>query len=827
MRIHIAPIVIHETPSDVSRWRFIVEFQKKYFMENIMRDITETNQVIPPVMHGRSLDYAAEIERFQSEIIKSGLVPPREILADGQIHRFSSNGKTTDNAGWYVIFTDGIPAGVFGCWRTGINIRWSSVNEAKLNQSQKLEFNKKIEEAKKLREQEEERNSAKARIRANQIWEQSTEAPATHPYLQSKKVQPHGLKLSRGKLVVPLYDQDHNLQSLQFIGPGGEKKFLGGGRVKACYYPVGGAPDKILYVAEGFATAATVQEATESSVAVAFNANNIKSVAKALHEKFPNLEMVICADDDHMTDRNPGITKAREAALEVKASIAVPNFGDIRGKDETDFNDLYQVKGLKAVRTCVELNRMTTDEFGEGTNLAILAELAGNWEAEPEPVLPQKKSSQQFPLESFPPIIRDAVTETLEYTQVPVGFACSTALGVAAVSVQHLAMVARDPQTVGPVSLYILSILRSGERKSTIFRKMWQGVRDRQQELYEEWEHYEANDHNQVDPILGAESPPRILFEDATVQGLALEISTGVKSVLLSSSEGGTIFGGIGMRGDALMGAMACLNKAWDAEPQSMTRKQAVSTYLDNYRVSCLISSQRETLQEWLRKSAGLAEGMGFLARFLICVPKTTIGDRLYVPAPEFTPKLDAFIEMCHSHLRTKTDLATVPTLNMSSEAQKVWVDYFNFIEAAQGKEGPYEYNTAAASKIAEQAARIAGVFTLFGNENPKEIDVYTMKMGIDVAQWFLEESLGLAGEMGISQVQRNAANLLDWLKKLEQDDEEPLKLSDLLQIGPRCIRSKKERDAAVEILCTYGWIQIRNWKNRKVILLHPLIKKS
>ena len=70
MRSHIPPIVIHETPSDVSRWRFIVEFQKKYFMENIMRDITETNPVIPPVMHGRSLDYAAEIERFQSEIIK-------------------------------------------------------------------------------------------------------------------------------------------------------------------------------------------------------------------------------------------------------------------------------------------------------------------------------------------------------------------------------------------------------------------------------------------------------------------------------------------------------------------------------------------------------------------------------------------------------------------------------------------------------------------------------------------------------------------------------------------------------------------------------------
>ena len=103
--------------------------------------------------------------------------------------------------------------------------------------------------------------------------------------------------------------------------------------------------------------------------------------------------------------------------------------------------------------------------------------------------------------------------------------------------------------------------------------------------------------------------PSKILFEDATLQGLAKEIETGVRSVLMSSSEGRTVFGGIGMRGEALMEALAFLNKAWDAEPQSMTRKQAESTFLEFYRLSCLISSQRETIQELLSKNAGLAEG--------------------------------------------------------------------------------------------------------------------------------------------------------------------------------------------------------------------------
>ena len=124
-----------------------------------------------------------------------------------------------------------------------------------------------------------------SRSKAKEIWDQSTEATDDHPYLLSKKVQNHGLKLSEGKLVVPLYDENSDLQSLQFISQTGEKKFLPGGRTKGCYYPLGGIPEKTLYVAEGFATAATIQETVGGSVAVAFNANNLKPVAISLREK--------------------------------------------------------------------------------------------------------------------------------------------------------------------------------------------------------------------------------------------------------------------------------------------------------------------------------------------------------------------------------------------------------------------------------------------------------------------------------------------------------------------------------------------------------------
>jgi hypothetical protein len=218
---------------------------------------------------------------------------------------------------------------------------------------------------------------------------------------------------------------------------------------------------------------------------------------------------------------------------------------------------------------------------------------------------------------------------------------------------------------------------------------------------------------------------------------------------------------------------------------------------------------------------------MGFLARFLICVPESTIGSRVYKQAPEATPKLDRFTDQCLKKLRQKTDLGNPRILNLSDDAHRVWVEYFNFVEAAQGKDGPYEYHTAAASKSAEQAARIAAVFTLLSEDHALEVGLEAMQQGITIAQWFLDESLRLNGHLTTSRGQRHAEILLEWLKELEPDDEKPLRVGELLQIGPRPIRKKKERDEAVKVLSELGWIQVKKWRNSRIILLHPSIRNK
>ena len=110
----------------------------------------------------------------------------------------------------------------------------------------------------------------------------------------------------------------------------------------------------------------------------------------------------------------------------------------------------------------------------------------------------------------------------------------------------------------------------------------------------------------------------------------------------------------------------------------AITRKQTQSSYIDHYRLSFLIATQKESLRVWLSKSVGLAEGMGFLARFLFCIPRSQIGHRLYIEAPSYTPCLDKFLNSSLDSLRIKTDLTKPRILQLSENAHEIWVEYFD-----------------------------------------------------------------------------------------------------------------------------------------------------
>ena len=144
-----------------------------------------------------------------------------------------------------------------------------------------------------------------------------------HPYLIKKQVQPHGIKQMKGSLLVPVRSGSGDLAGLQFIDRSGGKKFLSGTAVSGSYYAIGPHPSDVLLLAEGFATAATLFEATGHPCVVAFFAGNLKPVALALRGKYPKVNILICADADPV-----GRAAAIEAATAVNGSWIEPDFSE-------------------------------------------------------------------------------------------------------------------------------------------------------------------------------------------------------------------------------------------------------------------------------------------------------------------------------------------------------------------------------------------------------------------------------------------------------------------------------------------------------------------
>lgn len=258
-----------------------------------------------------------------------GLEPVKhDVVLDGNLHRFRVLGdKAGSKNGWYVGHLSPLPAGAFGSWRTGETHTWRHVSETQLTRAQRAEVRDQFEVMRMQRQVDEANMRDAARVKAARLWALAGPADAAHPYLVAKRVKAWGIRQLRDSLVIPARDADGRLHTLQFIGPDGDKRFLTGGRIKGCYCAIGRPADTLL-LAEGFATAATLYEATGHATACAFNAGNLAPVARALRAKFPTLRIVICADNDIATPGNPGLTKAWEAARAVRGWVAAPIFDE-------------------------------------------------------------------------------------------------------------------------------------------------------------------------------------------------------------------------------------------------------------------------------------------------------------------------------------------------------------------------------------------------------------------------------------------------------------------------------------------------------------------
>jgi len=299
-------------------------------------------------MELRNIDPIAAENDFRAKMAEAGLVPPDGLRTDGKITRVHVDGKKGKRDGWYVYFADGLPAGAFGDWHDGESgwQTWCAADTKTLSNAEYLEHKSRLDRARAARRLEAEQVQKAAQDAADALWDAAKPAEASHPYLDRKRVQAHGLRIhADGRLVVPIRDGEGQIWSVEFIDAQGEKRFLPGGRKGGLWFELGD-PGQVLCVAEGFATAASVHEATGYFVAVAFDCGNLARVAKALRDKHPTAKIVICADDDQKTKGNPGLTAAQRAAKESNGVVAIP-------AQPGDFNDQAVAMGPGSVSEAV------------------------------------------------------------------------------------------------------------------------------------------------------------------------------------------------------------------------------------------------------------------------------------------------------------------------------------------------------------------------------------------------------------------------------------------------------------------------------------------
>ncbi|MCK9394272.1 MAG: toprim domain-containing protein [Methylobacter sp.] len=285
----------------------------------------------------------SEIEaQFRSAINHAGITYQGDVMADGKLHRFQVDGdKLGSKNGAYILHADGYcPAGYFEDFRQGIKMTWKFNSHGGRSQIT-VEERAQIARTQALRKQNELQRQDRVAKNAGTLWVNAELAPPSHPYLARKAIMSCGARIAPdGRLMIPLQDQNLVIRNLQFISADGEKRFMLGGQKHGCFFSIGEMTETI-FIAEGFATAASIYICEQMLAIVAYDAGNLKPVAEITRALYPTATIIIAGDNDHS---GVGQAKAEEAANACGGLISVP---PNPGQDWNDYLSAFDAIAAK------------------------------------------------------------------------------------------------------------------------------------------------------------------------------------------------------------------------------------------------------------------------------------------------------------------------------------------------------------------------------------------------------------------------------------------------------------------------------------------------
>ncbi len=304
------------------------------------------------------------IDSFRLAMINALGCAPDHIDTSGKITRFSTNGKSGDKSGWYHFWLNqAVPFGMFGDYRTGAKHEWRSIAPREYLSREEYAIQQQqiaAARAENLRKAKEEREAKRQALITD--WKGGAPANLDHAYLTKKRVGAYGLRQYagtnswyQGALLMPLRDIAGVFQGLQYIFP--EPHLINGsmtdkiirGTKSGCFHHIGKVTnqDEIIFICEGYATSASIYEASDCPVVIAVDAGNLEKVGQLIRHKYPLARIIFCADNDVREEGkalpNTGLEAARHAAIHCRGEVLSP-----KTTYKADYNDILSAQSVEA-----------------------------------------------------------------------------------------------------------------------------------------------------------------------------------------------------------------------------------------------------------------------------------------------------------------------------------------------------------------------------------------------------------------------------------------------------------------------------------------------
>lgn len=450
------------------------------------------------------------------------------------------------------------------------------------------------------------------------------------------------------------------------------------------------------------------------------------------------------------------------------------------------------------------------------------------------PLQRETPSPEPFPLAMLGNILGNAAQRVFAIVGAPDSVCGGSFLGAASLCVQPHRNVKIDGRTIA-LSEYFLSISTSGDRKSSTDKQALLAIRLYEEdvlkpEFLREMEQY-RNLHsawdskrkkilrscpdnmdellqNLIEPKLPLE--PIVRCEEPTVEGLQILFHLGRPSLGLFTDEGARFFGGFAMNQDNLSKTIAILSKLWDADgPITRVRAQE-RIQLYGRRLAAHLMLQPTIFQNVI--SNQILRDQGILARFLIAFPPQVGGIETYkkidlsldLSLKKYWARCSEILDISFP-LKQETQNELDPaSLELAPEAQKLWESFYCEVEKDLGPSGRYRVCYSFAKKVAEHAARIAGILECFDNLQAPNISGETMTRAVAIARWYLNESIRIIGVAEVDEELELAQKVLDFLRKKK---DKSFHLRTIYKDGPNQVRTKKKAERIAEILVEHDYI--------------------